>query len=296
MKNSLSKTHITPPPPVFRRNVLILLFFLTQIPLHLYAQNQRIKKEIDIRNTIDRKGSSSIDTLFISEYDTNGIIIREVSPYHDKLHTITISRWYFQTIEKKITIDSTIDKIHSRLFFANSSYGDEFMFFYKDSIVILRMDDEDTIYNRVNYMKDKKLYKSLINYKLKCVEICNADTSIISEVHNDKFIYIKNNIFFIEAIGVRDEDTTKSSLNKIFHIRKEYSYDFDENKWGLVTKKRNNSKNQLVKETKIEYGEKTKTKFKYNSSGKLTSEISRTSHCGKTKIFYTYIYEYYETD
>jgi hypothetical protein len=287
MKNSLSKTHITSPSPAFRRNVLILLFFLTQIPLHLYAQNQKIKKEIVIRNTVNYYGNSIIDTSHIAYYDINGICDSTLYPYGDG--SASFGRIIGDA--KRSTIDSTADKIHYGVLRTDSAYWDEYKTIYKDSMVFYTIEDNDTIRKRVTFIKGEKTYRIVETNKNKMLS--KSDTSYYQTYWDCTFE--RNNKLYAKAFVIRNEDTTKETKNKVFHISKVFRYYSDKNKWSLDIKEKKDRKGYRVKEINFMSGEKTKTKFKYNSSGKLTSEISR-NHSGKTKKIYTYIYEYYETD
>ncbi len=74
-------------------------------------------------------------------------------------------------------------------------------------------------------------------------------------------------------------ETIKVNFNKIFRVRKEYSYNFDKNEWFVVKKGKFNSKGQIKCNIEQFYHEyhrkyfKTKTKFHYNNLGQKDSEI-----------------------
>lgn len=259
------------------------IIFLSVIPFILCAQNQKIKKEIVIRNTIDHYGNSIIDTSFISYYDTNGIFAYTTYPNRDG----TFRKNNVIEEVKRTTIDSTKNKIHFGILRSDSSYWDNYKTFYKDSIVTITIENKDTIMKRIDFRKGEKTIKIVI--KCKSDNVTKFDNNFYYAYQ--EFNYKRNNYLYSKALVVRNEDTTIETLNKVFHISKTYSYDKDKCKWCLLGKEIKNRNNQVVKFVAIGYDGKTIFKF-YYKSGKIILVKQYAPYGNQTKI-YNHIYEYY---
>jgi hypothetical protein len=263
---------------------LLHILLLSSIPYLICAQSNVIKRKITLVNEYHNNGQLTEDTVSAIEYDTTGLYIREIQP----------SGWGYYIFgnvigdAKRTTIDSTADKIHYGVLRTDSAYWDEYKTIYKDSLVFYTIEDNDTIRKRVEFIIGKKTYRIIQTSKNKMFS--ESDTSYYQAYWDCTFE--RNNKLYAKTFVIRNEDTTKETKNKVFHISKVYRYYSDKNKWSLDFKEKKDRKGYYVKEINFMSGEKTKTKFKYNKAGQKIQEIIKAPTYKIIKK-YTYIYEYY---
>ncbi len=245
------------------RILTYLIIVLTTNTLLTFGQTSKIKKVTEINYQYGTTFDLTTDTI-IREYDIKG---NQIYPL---IHSNTYSVRITFPVKTK-TIDSTQSIIHRQQLWSDSIVKDIYLLNNKYSIVTFLIDNQDTIYKKVQIIRRKRIIEESTAFYSK------SDTRTESLIV-DKNTFLKKKTTSTTIGNHEFNDTIKVSYNKIFRIRKEYSYNIDQNEWFVVKKEKLNSKGQSKETVEQFYNDyhrkyiKTKTKFHYNNLGQKDSE------------------------
>jgi hypothetical protein len=187
------------------RRQTCLTILLTTITLLTFGQNPKIKRVTEIKYEYGTTFDLTIDTI-IREYDIKGNQIVPLNCSNSSSVTITFPI-------KTETVDSTQSIIHRQQFWSDSSIKDIYQFIYKDSIVTLLTDNQDTVYKKVEQSRrNRPIEESTTFYR-------KSDTPRL-----EYYIVDKDNFLVKETTSITVDnhyefnDTTKVRYNKICHV------------------------------------------------------------------------------
>jgi len=244
-----------------RQTCLIIL--MATITLLTFGQTSKIKKVTEINYEYGATFHLTTDTI-IKEYNLNGIQI--FPPVNLNTSTVIIK---FPI--KTETVDSTQSIIHRQQLWSDSTVKDIFQLNNTNSIVTFLTDNLDTIYKTVQKIRRNRIIEESTTFYSKS----DARTESLT-VDKNTFLTMKTTFTTIDHHEFND--TIKVSYNKIFRVRKEFSYNFDKGEWFVVKKEKFNSKGQAKETVERFYNDsqkeyfKTKTKSHFNDQGQKDSE------------------------
>ena len=245
------------------RVLTCLIIVLTTNTLLTFGQTSKIKKVTEINYEYGTTFDLTTDTI-IKKYDIKGIQI--FPPDNSNSSTVKIT---FPI--KTETVDSTQSIIHRQQLWSDSTVKDIFQLNTTSSIVTFLIDNQDTIYKKVQKIRRKRIIEESTAFYSKSDPRTESLTV-------DKNTFLSKKTTFTTIDNHEYNDTIKVSYNKIFRVRKVYLYNHDKNEWFVVKKEKLNSKGQSKETVEQFYHDyhrkyfKTKTKFHYNNLGQKDSE------------------------
>jgi hypothetical protein len=257
----------------------ILAFLMSVAIVSTAAQSIKIKKQTEIAYNYFPDGETSIDTV-VREYDIEG----------NEANSFVTQKT--NHVEKLQTIDSTANLIHWKQFWSDATIRDVFQFNYKDSSIIISIQNSDTTQKWIRRMKGKRL--------LQVIYYAKSPYSPVCEITNyDKQILFRTKTTLITSYDGGWSDTAKYCYNKLTKTLKEYNYNTERNEWYKKKKEKFNAAGRVKKSVDTFYHNDHKmyftscTKYKYNNMGKLAQEITYDRYLKMTEKKIIYQYDYY---
>ncbi len=248
-----------------------------------FAQHRLLKRELKIT-----KYDNYIDTL-IMEYDKEGNLT------NGSKYSVSINASDIIYRDSIVTIPSPKNILHQKEYWSDSTVFDIWRIRNKDTLLYLRIDDNDTI--QIKHVSLQKRKKQL-RYE-------HYDSYIYFYHIYKQFIHYKKSLPFVEKAMVislekntmtsEQLDTVKIVFHKLFNKFEIYSFNEEMNEW-FITRTFSRRKNKLVYEYTF-FHEHTK---EYSISKEVF--VSDSTGNAKTIKRYdnnhlrsetTFIYEYY---